>query len=136
MSYVYGIYLCRTCGESKPYIEFCGDAVKYKLCKACARVRDNERYAANKEKYAARNKQQTLKHKYGLTIEAYTAMLQVQFYKCASCGEKFDTDNVCVDHDHTTNEVRELLCRSCNSLAIGDVDRLEKVVAYLKRHGK
>ena len=96
----------------------------------------------NPEKYAIVKKRQGLR-KYGLTIEAYTAMLQVQFYKCAACGDKFEMQHgmqgACVDHDHDTNEVRELLCGRCNLICVrsrDEVGRLEKIIAYLKRHGK
>jgi DNA-directed RNA polymerase subunit RPC12/RpoP len=82
-----------------------------------------------------------LKREYGLTIEAYTAMLQLQFYKCAACGDKFDPEiikgKVCVDHDHKTGKLRELLCHRCN-VTLGnvndEVERLEKLIAYLKKH--
>jgi DNA-directed RNA polymerase subunit RPC12/RpoP len=127
---------CSKCEKLKPASEF---YAKYTRCKVCAKADDRARYAANRGKYAERNKQQTLKHKYGLTVEAYTAMLQVQFYKCAACGDKLDPEAICVDHDHATDEVRELLCRHCNT-ALGyvkdDITRLEKLVIYLRRHGK
>jgi hypothetical protein len=83
--------------------------------------------------------------KYGLSIEDHTRMLQEQNYCCAACGVKFSSEGgkkgtvACVDHDHTTDDVRELLCASCN-LILGqsndEVSRLEKLIAYLKRHGK
>ena len=99
--------------------------------------------ARNPEQYALTMKRLNLKKCYGMTIEAHTAMLQVQFYKCAACGDKFDPEaklgRACVDHDHDTGAVRELLCGSCN-LSLGyakeDISRLEKLIAYLKRHGK
>jgi DNA-directed RNA polymerase subunit RPC12/RpoP len=86
------------------------------------------------------NVQSRLKVKYGITIEAHTAMLQLQFYKCAACGDKFDPENpmkrACVDHDHVTDKVRQLLCAQCNLLAQEDIERLEKVVAYVRSHSK
>jgi hypothetical protein len=137
------IHCCNKCHQLKLREEFCANVAKYRLCKECARVRDNTRYANNKEEYAIRNRRARLKQEYGLTIEAYTAMLQVQFYKCAACGDKLDPEvkrhAICVDHDHVTGEVRQLICRHCN-IALGyvkdDVDRLEKLIVYLRRHGK
>jgi hypothetical protein len=41
------------------------------------------------------------------------------------------------DHDHTTNQVRGILCERCNR-AIGllrdDVDVLKNAIKYLERH--
>ena len=80
-----------------------------------------------------------------MTVEAHTVMLQMQFYKCAACGDKFETEPInnmkgaCVDHDHKTNAIRELICRQCNILignASDDIGRLEKAIAYLRKHGK
>jgi hypothetical protein len=52
--------------------------------------------------------------------------------KCAICQRP---SKLCLDHSHTTNEVRGLLCRSCNRLLgrINDnVELLEKTVQYLR----
>jgi hypothetical protein len=42
----------------------------------------------------------------------------------------------CVDHNHSTSEVRDLLCGRCN-LAAGNVDdsslKAEQLAAYLKK---
>jgi hypothetical protein len=42
-----------------------------------------------------------------------------------------------VDHDHTTNQTRELLCNNCNSM-LGyyndNPELLEKAANYLKKH--
>jgi hypothetical protein len=83
--------------------------------------------------------------KYGISIEDHTRMLQEQNYCCAACGVKFSPEGAkkqtaaCVDHDHMTKEVRELLCASCNIIlgqVSDNVDRLTVLIAYLKRHGK
>ncbi len=62
-------------------------------------------------------------------------MLTKQLFKCAVC--KVDIKNrACVDHNHTTGQVRELLCDSCN-LGIGafreNTKTIEKVIKYLKK---
>jgi hypothetical protein len=58
-----------------------------------------------------------LKSKYRMTLEAYSQLLHAQGGVCAICdfqptGTK---DGLVVDHDHTTNAVRGLLCAFCNS---------------------
>lgn len=59
----------------------------------------------------------------GLTIERYREMQEEQNGKCAICNleetrKSKGSDKItrlCVDHDHETNEVRQLLCHDCNS---------------------
>jgi len=68
-------------------------------------------------------------------------MLEAQQYSCAICGTAFELyDNgktFRVDHDHETNEVRSLLCQSCN-LGIGhfgdSVELMQEAIAYLRFH--
>lgn len=70
-------------------------------CRACARERSRERLTA----------------KYGLTVAAYEAVLQHQGHACAICHRPADDTptSLHIDHDHTTGDVRGLLCYKCNS---------------------
>jgi hypothetical protein len=81
--------------------------------------------------------------KYGLTIEEYDEMLVAQNGVCAIC-EKEEVaryrdgriKRLSVDHDHFTDEVRGLLCSSCNSLLANAGDDPEVMLAainYLER---
>lgn len=59
-----------------------------------------------------------LRWKYGITLEQFEARLEAQKHRCAICktadwGGKHDTPNV--DHDHTTGEIRGMLCHGCNA---------------------
>lgn len=69
---------------------------------------------------------------YGLTDEAYRAMLERQEGRCAVC---LDEAKLCVDHDHKTGKVRGLLCSHCNT-AIGhlrdDPSRIRRAADYLE----
>ncbi|MEN6532945.1 MAG: endonuclease VII domain-containing protein [Bryobacteraceae bacterium] len=63
-----------------------------------------------------------LQQLYGLTIKQYEAMYLDQGGLCAICGraERGRGRNdqpmlLSVDHDHTTGQVRGLLCRQCNT---------------------
>jgi len=127
-------------------------------CKACNLAARRAKYAAdprpyiervlkwqadNRERYLERqrsyigtpqkklsNRKSHLKRKYGLTPEAFDALLASQGGGCAICGTA-DADNV--DHDHATGAVRGILCFSCN-VGIGhlaDEDRLTGALAYL-----
>jgi hypothetical protein len=72
---------------------------------------------------------------YGLTPEQYKEIFEFQQEVCAICREKSEKE-LCVDHDHITNNVRGLLCYKCNSilgLLNDDEDTLLKVIDYLKR---
>ena len=81
---------------------------------------------------------------YGLTPEACASMLAGQDGKCAICrttspgkGRGGRESRWSVDHNHTTNAIRGLLCRSCNA-AIGllreDVKILQAAIDYLQRN--
>ncbi len=81
------------------------------------------------------------KRKYGLSPDAYDAMLVEQGGRCACCGEPFSGPtkdgkrSVCVDHCHKTGRVRGLLCSGCN-VAIGKFEkRGHWILAYLKERG-
>lgn len=86
-----------------------------------------------------------LKHKFGITLKQYNAMVMVQNYVCAICGQKEtqmmneEIVGLTVDHDHITGKIRKLLCRRCNSI-LGYVrdnpDILEKATLYLRFHQK
>lgn len=53
---------------------------------------------------------------YDITREALKDLAIKQGFQCAICGkgEEKLINQLCIDHDHATNKVRGLLCRSCN----------------------
>jgi len=114
--------------------------------------------ARNKAKYQLLNKNGSLGRNYPkrlleilksrcLTKDQYDAMIEAQNNKCAICNQTEtckDPSNDCVrrlsiDHNHTTGEVRELLCHSCNS-GIGkfkeDIELLRAAIAYIEKHNR
>ena len=119
-----GFYRCRECNnESRRR--------SYQQAKADP-ARSEQINAGQRRRY----KQQT----YGLSQEAYDAMLKAQGGRCAICG----TDEVgsksknhqgfFVDHCHDTGEVRGLLCHPCN-VGLGNfhdnIGKLEAAIRYL-----
>ncbi len=64
-------------------------------------------------------------------------MLSRQDGVCAICGDPPGARALAVDHDHTTNQVRALLCTRCNT-ALGsardDAEILSRMIDYLKKH--
>lgn len=84
---------------------------------------------------------QKLLRRYGISLAVYDEMLRAQNDACAICGRVPDKGDrrLSVDHDHTTNAVRGLLCNNCN-LLIGLSRESPKILAnaisYLKETNK
>lgn len=58
---------------------------------------------------------ENLRQRYGLSVERYDEMLAEQNFGCGICGRQCDSGRrLAVDHDHSTNKVRGLLCSNCN----------------------
>ena len=78
-----------------------------------------------------------LRRRYNLTLKEYNNLIAEQNNCCKVCG-KHGSDNktgkLYIDHCHTTNKVRGLLCMECNT-ALGllkdDTKRIESLLSYL-----
>lgn len=95
------------------------------------RWRDN-----NKEK----SRDTSLRYTYGIGVEQYNQMFVNQNGVCAICKNTQQSgQNLSVDHNHGTGEIRGLLCRSCNA-GLGhfydDISKLLKAVEYLNNSNK
>ena len=62
--------------------------------------------------------------KYGLSLGAFEFLSCLLLGRCEACGT---ISELCVDHNHMTNEFRGLLCRPDNA----HVERIQK---YLETH--
>jgi recombination endonuclease VII len=82
---------------------------------------------------------------YGITLAEYVAILEQQGGVCAVCAghetsisSRGEVKPLAVDHCHTTNKVRALLCSGCN-VSIGHAGenpaRLRLLADYLEKHG-
>lgn len=74
----------------------------------------------------------------GISEEIYYKLLEFQGGKCAICPSEVPwsrSDRWAVDHNHTTGEVRGLLCVSCNN-GLGrfkdDAESLRSAADYLE----
>lgn len=127
---------CTKCSETKELSLFYKDKAfkdgHRSQCKSC----DNKRH-----RNSLSSRKWELRKKYDLTLSQYKTMLASQNTKCAICGAlQFDLKyRLCVDHDHETGEVRQLLCKPCN-LVIGNckenVNILSKAIEYLRSYEK
>lgn len=79
--------------------------------------------------------------KYGLTLEQYEELWNDQGGCCAICQRPAESQYfavLAVDHNHTTGEVRGLLCTQCNTLLgmAGDSRHiLKRAIRYLREYG-
>ena len=80
-----------------------------------------------------------LRRNYGITHAEYDVMYGQQGGLCAICGEPaapLHGKHAPIDHNHTTGQVREILCGSCNT-GIGyfmeDPEVLESAARYLRK---
>lgn len=77
----------------------------------------------------------TFKHRYKINEEELLNFIEKQNNKCAICNTEL-TNEFLIDHCHTTNKVRGLLCRDCN-FAIGlfkdNIKTLENAIQYLSK---
>jgi len=73
-----------------------------------------------------------IKSRYGISLSEYKIMVSLQNSKCKICN--IECDKLCIDHCHTTGEIRGLLCKKCNS-ALGffddNLDNLTNAIKYL-----
>lgn len=137
---------CSRCSEIKPLSEFSNSKHskdgKKAGCKACQKLYNDKWHIANKDKKADSNRWWMIGNKYNLTKEQYLAMLTEQNSCCKICHTHQDENThgyLYVDHCHTTNIVRGLLCRSCNSMlgmAKDDIDILTNAIKYLKEQNE
>ena len=152
-----GKKLCSRCGETKPIIAFSKSGVN-KLglkpaCKECIALYAKELRNSHPEKIRRqsreskrRNKDQArtweLRNRHGLEWADYEAMSIRQLGACAICRfPPSGTTRLCVDHNHSSGELRDLLCSRCN-LLIGWIEKnpryayalnSDTVIDYAKR---
>ena len=133
-----------------------------KQCKSCCNLRYKEYRERNLEKYRTRSRKQQASYRdrypdrvrlakrsyklrinFGISVEAYDKKLLQQAGVCAICKkpETFLTSTgkiaaLCVDHDHITGVVRDLLCSRCN-VALGflgeDIQKAKALLLYLRK---
>lgn len=107
--------------------------------------RSKEKQSARASAWSKKNKarrnfinhKSKLKKRYGITLEQYNEFKTLQDNRCKICKNK--EERLYIDHCHTTNKFRGLLCNKCN-FGLGafndDPSLVEKAAKYLKDYYK
>ena len=102
------------------------------------RIKAKKDYIKYKHRFTDYRRKSAYKIKYGITLDDYNKMFKEQKGRCAIC-ERHQNDltrTLCVDHDHKTNQVRALLCVTCNTDVSVIENRLEEMLKYLNKYRK
>lgn len=117
---------CTKCKITKPLNAFNADrrnGQAMSRCKDCRREEckswrkskpnyEKERYQADKVGAWKRH----IKRKLGITDQEYQELLAKQEGRCAICRNGITAKRLDIDHNHSTKEVRGLLCSNCNRM--------------------
>lgn len=141
------VNVCRSCQIEKT-LDCFYNLKKNPDCKECRSKKDKEYYKGNTNKFREKSRRFRkenpekikgwyLKGRYNLTLEEYNNKLQEQNGACQIC--KRTNINLVVDHNHSTGDVRGLLCSRCN-LAFGaleeNLDILQSMINYKDKYQK
>ena len=131
--------VCTECNQEKPLDDFPRRyerpvGVRSK-CKECANALRKKHYEADKKSGKLK---ETIWARAGINItyNEYVEKYDANSGCCEICGDEFDV--LCVDHNHTTNEIRGLLCTKCNLALEGfkeSEDVLMNAIEYIKKYG-
>jgi len=136
---------CNKCKIEKPLDQFFKDKANktdghYSICKECKTAGAMKWREANRDRYNAIAKIHNQKHyqrdrirRYGLTVEQHQEMLNNQNNLCAICNSPpAEGKPLVVDHCHTSDQVRGLLCYKCNRdmAVIDNSAHLAKLIQY------
>lgn len=125
-----GYDYCKDCKETKPRDEFPKSATTY--CRKCLTIRTKS--APN---FRENVRKAQLKKQYGITPSEYDQMELEQNGLCGICKRQEYAPNkkiLSVDHNHTTGQVRGLLCHNCNTglgKFMDDQELLKSAIQYL-----
>lgn len=131
---------CTQCGRRPPEAKFstvvnrAGKRYRRSWCSDCS-VRHRRAWGAKNSEYLAqKNLEHRLRREYGLSPDAYAEMVAACESCCQICGQAVTGKALHVDHDHTTGQVRGLLCQNCNrglGMFQDNPQHLAKAIAYL-----
>jgi len=127
--------VCKDCSIEKPLTEYYkarSRSTHHSYCKECVKQRNLIWKKSNPDKMKASLRKSRLKNEYGLTDEDIAIVDSINF--CEICHSD---KNLVVDHCHDRVVYRGVVCSNCNK-ALGfagdSVERLEKMIDYLRRN--
>lgn len=138
---------CIRCGSTERYLRAnggrdCGPCRRKSARKYAQKMRviAPDRQKANSLKWRQSNPDKwlssSLRTRWGIDLAAYERKMVEQRGTCAICKKPCKSGKrLAVDHDHSTNQLRGLLCTNCNT-AIGSLsdssDLCRKAAEYLE----
>lgn len=132
-----GTRKCKICKIEKAITEFYlqnNKSIRSTKCKKCYCIETTKYKKKNPERYKLLDLKGSLKRRYNLTLEEYNLMIKKSKNKCTICKSKLNPKTLVLDHCHTTNRPRGILCRDCN-FGIGNfkdnVKYLASAINYL-----
>lgn len=140
---------CQNCYHFKPANEFfkklSNNRHRYTFCKPCNYERAPLKKPTKKKKPPFTATHHALMKKYGISEKQYKLKFAIQWGLCYICKKPEEVKRngvplkLAVDHCHTTNQIRDLLCTKCNR-AVGLIkensETARQMFEYLKRWGK
>ena len=151
--------VCSRCLLEKPISKFGtqyknGKTYRRGVCTACRSLKqyhDDTGKPHVVERRKQRDSDKYYKQRFGLTKvewqEIYDKKFEAQQGRCAICGTDVlpemghpsgeTTKRFCLDHNHTTGAIRDLLCTHCNwglGQFFDNPELLTKAAEYLIRH--
>lgn len=124
--------ICPSCNKEKLLIDFPillrnKTSGRASHCKECRKYKYPNSFLSTRARH--------IRHRYGLEPEQYSDFLEKQGWKCAICKTPIGLEKTGhVDHCHSTNKVRGILCFLCNT-GLGkfkdNVEILEEAIRYL-----
>jgi len=105
---------------------------KSRACISCGKKWSAQYYSSPVGKTKARLK--AIRRNYGLTEEDVAKLHRTHDGRCAICSQ---VKKLVIDHDHSTGDVRGLLCDPCNK-ALGmfcdNIQYLSSAINYLEKN--
>lgn len=114
-----------------------------KKCVVCGKKHNERSKRFCSSKCGSRDRK--LRLRYNISSDKVTEMYKLQKGRCSICNSRGDVHELGftkyptfhIDHCHSTDKVRGLLCSECN-MGLGkfrdDVERLKRAIKYLKKH--
>jgi len=130
---------CGCCTEKKPLDAFAKNKAKkdglQERCRDCC-SRHHKSTRHKRPKPTKESNRKRLLASYGLTHDVFLLMLESQGNSCAICRTKtWGRPSPSIDHCHSTNVVRGLLCNDCNrglGLFRDNPEALENAAKYIR----